>query len=415
MARVPPPRRRSPYREGMTPSDAGQRPVRPWYALAAVVFAVGMAGTTLPTPLYGLYRQQLGFSEFMVTVVFAVYACGVIAALLVAGNFSDLLGRRPVLLAGLVLSALSAVCFVVEGGLPLLFAGRLLSGFAAGLFSGAGTAAVTELAAPAQRGRASFAATAANMGGLGCGPMIAGLLAQYEPEPLRLPYLVHLGLLAVCAAVVWAMPETVRRRDPRPPLRPQGMAVPAEVRGVFAPAALAAFAGFSVMGLFTAIAPSFAAQYLGVTDLAVSGAVVLSVFLASTVGQSLVVRTGVARALPLGSLVLMAGLVLIGGALLAESLGLLVAGAVVSGIGQGMAFRGAVAAVSRVAPAERRGATISALFVAAYVGIALPVVGIGALAVGVGLRTAGLVFVACVIAMSGTVAAYLLRRPLPAT
>ncbi|BBA98919.1 putative multi-drug efflux transporter [Actinacidiphila reveromycinica] len=399
----------------MTPSDAGQRTVRPWYALAAAVFAVGMAGTTLPTPLYGLYREQLGFSEFMVTVVFAVYACGVIAALLVAGDFSDLLGRRPILLTGIGFSALSAVCFVVEGGLPLLFAGRLLSGFAAGLFSGAGTAAVTELAAPSQRGRASFAATAANMGGLGCGPMLAGLLAQYAPAPLRLPYLVHLGLLACCGAVVWAMPETVRRRDPRPRLRPQGMAVPAPVRGVFAPAALAAFAGFSVMGLFTAVAPSFASEYLGVDDLAVSGAVVLSVFLASTVGQSLIGRVGVVRALPLGSLVLMAGLVLIGWSLLAESLGLLVAGAVVSGVGQGLAFRAAVATVSRVAPDEQRGATISALFVAAYVGIALPVVGIGAVAVGVGLRSAGLVFVACVIVVSGAVAAYLLRRPLPAT
>ncbi|WP_328467040.1 MFS transporter [Streptomyces sp. NBC_00448] len=397
----------------MTTPGAGARPVRPWYALAAVVFAVGMAGTTLPTPLYGLYRQQLGFSEFMVTVVFAVYACGVITALLIAGDFSDLLGRRPVLLAGLGFSALSAVCFVSEGGLPLLFVGRLLSGFSAGLFSGAGTAAVTELAAPAQRGRAALAATAANMGGLGCGPMLAGVLAQYAPYPLRLPYLVHLGLLAVCCAIVWRLPETVRRRDPRPRLRPQGMAVPAQVRGVFAPAALAAFAGFSVLGLFTAVAPSFVAEYLGVHNLAVSGAVVLSVFLASMVGQSLMGRFGAARSLPLGCLVLMAGLVLIGCSLLAESLGLLVAGAVVSGVGQGLAFRGAVATVSRVAPAEQRGATISALFVAAYVGIALPVVGIGAVAVGVGLRSAGLIFVACVIAMSGAVAAYLLRRPLP--
>ncbi|MEW1862134.1 MFS transporter [Streptomyces sp. NBC_00669] len=397
----------------MTTPGAGARPVRPWYALAAVVFAVGMAGTTLPTPLYGLYRQQLGFSEFMVTVVFAVYACGVITALLIAGDFSDLLGRRPVLLAGLGFSALSAVCFVSEGGLPLLFVGRLLSGFSAGLFSGAGTAAVTELAAPAQRGRAALAATAANMGGLGCGPMLAGVLAQYAPYPLRLPYLVHLGLLAVSCAIVWRLPETVRRRDPRPRLRPQGMAVPAQVRGVFAPAALAAFAGFSVLGLFTAVAPSFVAEYLGVHNLAVSGAVVLSVFLASMVGQSLMGRFGAARSLPLGCLVLMAGLVLIGCSLLAESLGLLVAGAVVSGVGQGLAFRGAVATVSRVAPAEQRGATISALFVAAYVGIALPVVGIGAVAVGVGLRSAGLIFVACVIAMSGTVAAYLLRRPLP--
>jgi MFS family permease len=398
----------------MTFPGAGKRPARPWYALAAVVFAVGMAGTTLPTPLYGLYRQEIGFSEFMVTVVFAVYAAGVITTLLIAGNFSDLLGRRPILLLGLGLSMLSAVCFVFEGGLPLLFAGRLLSGFAAGLFSGAATAAVMELAAPEQRGRAALAATVANMGGLGCGPLLSGVLAQYAPYPLRLPYLVHLGLLVICGAVTWVLPETVTRPDPRPPLHPQGMFVPPQVRGVFVPAALAAFAGFSVLGLFTAVAPSFISQYLHVDNLAVSGAVVLSVFVASTVGQVLMGRTGPSRAQPLGCLVLMAGLALIGCSLLLESLTTLVVGAVVSGVGQGLAFRGAMTTVSRVAPAEQRGATISALFVAAYVGISVPVVGIGALAVAVGLRSAGVIFVACVIVLSGTVAAYLLRRPAPA-
>jgi MFS family permease len=79
------------------------------YLLAAAAFAVCMAGAALPTPLYGLYQQQLGFSELMVTVVFAVYAVGVIGALLLAGNASDSVGRRPVLLCGLALGAASAL------------------------------------------------------------------------------------------------------------------------------------------------------------------------------------------------------------------------------------------------------------------------------------------------------------------
>ncbi|WP_051939226.1 MFS transporter [Phaeacidiphilus oryzae] len=389
-----------------------ERPAHPWYVLAAVVFAIGMAGTTLPTPLYGLYRQQLGFSEFMVTVIFAVYAVGVITALLVAGNFSDVLGRRPVLWAALLLSVLSGCCFVFEGGLPLLFLGRLLSGFAAGLFSGAATAAVTELAPERSRGRAAFTATAANMGGLGCGPLLSGLLAQYAPAPLRLPYLVHLGLLVVAAGLVRVLPESVPRTDARGLPRPQGMVVLPEVRGIFVPAALACFAGFAVLGLFTAVAPSFAAQYLGVDNLAAEGAIVLSVFLASTAGQSLTGRVGAARALPMGAAVLVLGLIGIGCSLLAESVALLVVGAVISGLGQGLAFRASVAAVGRAAPGEQRGATISALFVTAYVGISLPVVGIGALALAAGLRDAGVIFVACVAAVSALVCGYLLRHPL---
>ncbi|WP_164873198.1 MFS transporter, partial [Streptomyces resistomycificus] len=112
--------------------------------LGGTVFAVCMAGTTLPTPLYGLYQEKLGFSELTVTVVYAVYAFGVIGVLLLAGNASDAVGRRPVLLAGLGCAAASAVCFLCATGLGWLYAGRLLSGLSAGLFTGAATVYVLE-------------------------------------------------------------------------------------------------------------------------------------------------------------------------------------------------------------------------------------------------------------------------------
>ncbi len=391
--------------------DTGGRRARGWYLAAAAVFAVGMAGTTLPTPLYGLYRQQIGFSELMVTVVFAVYALGVIATLLVAGDFSDVLGRRPVLLVAVGLSVLSAVCFLSEEGLPLLFVGRLLSGAAAGLFSGAATAAVLELAPPRLGGRAGFAATAANMGGLGCGPVLSGVLAQYAPWPLRLPFLVHIALLVAAFAVTVALPETVARRTPRPPLRPQGMVVPPRTREAFMPAGLAALAGFSLLGLFTAVAPSFLTQTLGVHNLAVSGVVVFSVFCSSTVGQFATGRVGARRALPIGCLVLTTGMALVASSLLMASLPVLVVGAVVGGLGQGLAFRAGLTSVSAAAPDQRRGATISAFFVVAYVGISLPVVGVGALTLALGLRGAGLVFAGCVVLLSAGVGVFLLRRP----
>lgn len=379
------------------------------YPAAAAVFAIGMAGTTLPTPLYGLYREELGFSELMVTVVFAVYALGVIATLLLAGNISDEAGRRPVLLAALGFSAASALCFLFEGGLPVLFAGRLLSGFAAGLLSGAATVTVMELAPPGRAARAGLAATAANMGGLGCGPLLAGLLAEYAPWPLRLPFLVHLALLAAAAVLTWLLPETVTSRVRRPRLRPQGLAVPPQVRGVFAPSALAAFAGFSLLGLFTAVAPAFVAETLDVHNLALTGLVVFTVFLASTAGQALMGRVGERRALPGGCFVLVGGLVLVAASLLFASLPLLVAGALCGGLGQGLAFRGAVTAISAAAPAEHRAATVSTFFVVAYLGISLPVVGVGALTLWIGLRNAGLTFAACVLVLALSVGLHLTR------
>ncbi|GGQ22364.1 hypothetical protein GCM10010233_44270 [Streptomyces pseudogriseolus] len=96
--------------------------------LGGAVFAVCMTGTTLPTPLYPLYQQKFGFSELTVTVVYAVYAFAVIGALLLVGNASDAVGRRPVLLWGLVCAGASAVCFLLATGIAWLYAGRLLSG-----------------------------------------------------------------------------------------------------------------------------------------------------------------------------------------------------------------------------------------------------------------------------------------------
>lgn len=370
-----------------------------------------MAGTTLPTPLYPLYQEKFGFSELTVTVVYAVYAFAVIGVLLLAGNASDAVGRRPVLLWGLGCAAVSAVCFLCATGLGGLYAGRLLSGLSAGLFTGAATAYVMESAPPGGGSRAVFVATAVNMGGLGCGPLLAGVLAQYAAWPLYLPFAVHLALVLCSAVVLLRLPETVRERRPLRTVRPQWPGVPPQVRQVFGPAATAAFVGFALFGVFTSVSPAFLARSLGVSDHAVSGVVVALAFFASTGGQLAVGRVGVRRSLPLGCVGLLTGLALLAAALYWDLLVLVVLSAVVGGFGQGLAFRGALSAVSGASPTDRRAAVISSLFVVAYTGISVPVIGVGLLSEPMGLEGAGLVFIACMGALVVTAAGYLLRRP----
>ncbi|MFD4690870.1 MFS transporter [Streptomyces sp. NPDC058463] len=382
--------------------------------LSGAVFAVCMAGTTLPTPLYGLYQDKFGFSELTVTVVYAVYAFGVIGVLLLAGNVSDVVGRRPVLLAGLGFAAASAVSFLCATGLGWLYAGRLLSGLSAGLFTGAATAYVMELAPRGGASRATFVATAANMGGLGCGPLLAGVLAQYAPWPLYLPFAVHLTLLAACAAIMLWLRETVRERRPLSTVRPRRPGLPPQVRSVFGPAAIASFVGFALFGVFTSVSPAFLSESLDVSNHAVSGLVVALAFFASTAGQLAVGRVGVARSLPLGCAGLLAGLALLAGALRWDLLSLVVLSALVGGVGQGLAFRGALSAVAGASPEDRRAAVISTLFVVAYAGISVPVIGVGVLSGPIGLEGAGLVFIACMALLVSTAAVYLLRRPVRA-
>jgi MFS family permease len=379
--------------------------------LASVAFAlaVAMLGTTLPTPLYDLYRQRFGFSELMITVIFATYAAGVIASLLLFGRLSDQIGRRRMLLPGLALAALSAVAFLIADGLALLIVGRVLSGLSAGIFTGTATATLVDLAAPERRARATLVATIANMGGLGCGPLLAGVLAQWAGSPLRLSFWVDLVLLLPASIAIWAMPEPVAART-RPRLRPQGLTVPTEMRATFVQAALAGFAGFAVLGLFTAVAPAFLGQELGVTSPAVIGLVVFAVFAASMVGQAMLQLMPEALAMPAGCLALIAGMGSLALGVALSSLALLVLGGVIAGFGHGLAFRAGLTAVTARAPAGQRGDVASSFFVVMYVAIALPVIGVGILAQAIGLRPAGLIFAAAVAAVAMVVLVLLGRE-----
>lgn len=379
------------------------------FALTAYAFAVTMLGTTLPTPLYSLYRAKFGFSELMITVIFATYAAGVIAALLLVGRLSDEIGRRPVLLPGLALSALSAVVFLLAQGLAPLLLGRVLSGLSAGIFTGTATATLVDLAPPQRPGRGTLVATGANILGLGCGPLLAGLLAQYASDPLRLPFWVDLALLVPAALAIVAMREPVQVRA-HPRLRPQALRVPASVRPIFIRAALAGFAGFAVLGLFTAVSPAFLGKTLHITNLAIVGLVVFAVFAASLAGQLAFDAVG-ERSLPVGCAGLIAGMALLAGGLAAPSLALLVAGGVVAGVGQGLSFRAGLTGVNEAAPPEERAEVASSFFVVAYLAISVPVIGVGVLADSAGLKTAGLVFAGVVAALAAVVLALLARGP----
>jgi MFS family permease len=375
--------------------------------MMAAAFSVTMLGTTLPTPLYVIYQQNLRFSPLMITVIFAVYAAGVLTALLLFGRASDALGRRRVLLPGLACSALSAVAFLLAHGLPLLFLGRVLSGLSAGIFTGTATATLVDLSGEGQAPRATLVATAFNMGGLGLGPLVAGLLAQFAPLPLRLPFWIDLGLVALAMFAVWSIPETVDTSG-HPRLRISRPDLPPQVRGTFIRAATAGFAGFAVLGLVTAVIPSFLGSLLHQRSHALSGGVVFAVFAASTLAQvALTQRLGRA-ALAAGCVGLIAGMGLLAAGLATNSLGIVIAAAIVAGLGQGLSFRSGLQAVNSQAPAERRGGVASSFFIVMYIAISLPVIGEGILANTVGLQAAGIAFSIAVAAIATVALATLL-------
>jgi len=378
------------------------------FVLAAFVFLIGMFGTTLPTPLYPLFQEKYGFGELLVTVVFSIYAFGVIAGLLLFGALSDEIGRRPVLALGLVFSAASALIFTFTNVLEPIYVARILSGLAAGIFNGTATAFLVDLAPRDNRRLATAVAVAVNLGGLGLGTLVAGLLADHASDPLRLPFIVNLGLIGLAAIALALTPETVERSGAKFQL--QRLAVPQEVRSVFAQAAAAGFAIFAVAGVYSSVAPAFLGHDLGETSHTLAGGLVTIMFFISIAGQFLVPLMQDRMALIVGCLFVMAGVGLTALSLGVDSLAALVAGSVAVGMGQGIVIGAGLAAINQRAPVERRGETASAFFVVMYVGLSIPVIGVGVAANSAGLPHAGIAFSIAVAAVVAVVLVSLARR-----
>ncbi|GAA0536915.1 MFS transporter [Paractinoplanes ferrugineus] len=374
-------------------ADSARHGVAFW--LIAAVFLVSLAFSTVPAPLYPLYQRQDGFSSFTVTIVFAVYAIGVVISLLLAGHVSDWAGRRRVLLPALGLEIVAALLFLFWPALPGLIVARFLTGLGVGLITATATAYLLELHTAhrpaAGRARFEIVSAAANLGGLGTGTLVAGFLAQFAPAPLRTPYIVFLILLTLAVAAVAAAPETVRAPAVRPPYRPQRVRVDLV-------ASMTAFTAFAVFGLFTSLAPGFVAGSLHHPSRLLAGAVSFVVFAAGAVAQ-----TAARQRLGTGLVALAAGVVTVAAATQLTSLGLFLAGGALAGGGAGIMFKAAVRVVTSTAAAHQRGETLAGLFLVAYLGLVGPVLGLGVATRYVPATTAMLWFTGFLLALLGTI------------
>jgi MFS family permease len=369
--------------------------------VAAAAFLVNMGFSAVPTPLYVLYQRRDHFSTITVTLVYAVYAVGVIGSLFLGGHVSDWVGRKRVFVPALLMNVAAAAIFLVAPSLPGLLLARVVSGVSVGLTTATATAYLAELhigTAAGHRGgrRAQVVATAANLGGIGFGPLVAGLLAQYAPQPLRLPYYVFGALLLVFALLVAVSPETAARTKPAPTWRPQQIAVPPHARRAFFAATAAGVGSFAVYGVFNSLAPSFLAGTLHETSHAVAGAVAFAAFASGALAQVALSRVSVRETLRISPYLLIPGLALLVAGMWLPSLAVFVIGGVVTGAGGGLVFRGALAAAGSTAPPGARAEVLAGYFLGAYVGLSVPVVALGVATHYVAARDAVLVFVVLV-------------------
>jgi MFS family permease len=371
------------------------------FAVAAMIGAL-FAGSTVVTPLYIMYKQAFGFSQISLTLIYAVYVIGNLAALLFLGRLSDQIGRRPVAIGAMGLAIVGAIVFLFAHGTVSLYAGRILTGLAIGIGAGTGTAWLAELIAEESKARATVIATSANFTGLGIGALVAGVLAQYAARPLQLPFIVYLVALLAAAALVWLAPETVMRpaRSLRNVSLKPRVSVPADIRAQFVAPAATGFGAMALVGFYAALAPTLLAEQLHVTNHAIAGAIFLE--LALVVAATIIATQSLSsRAVMLAALALMPPSV---AALLAvqlfKSLLLLVVATALCAVTSGLGYRGSLQVANQIAPRGRRAEIVSSYFVCGFAGNALPVIGIGVISSFAGLLAASIAFAATIAAFA---------------
>ena len=349
--------------------------------LAAAAFLINMGFAAVPTPLYPLYQQRDHISNVMVTIVYAVYAVGVVLSLFLGGHLSDTIGRRRVFIPALLIDVLSGVIFIFFPDLAGLLIARVISGISVGLTTATATSYVSELHAKhrpdASSRRAEVVATASNLGGIGFGPLIAGILAQVVTSPLKVPYIVFGAAVLVTALALIVAPETVTRPDPRPRYRPQRIAVPPQERSLFFAATAAGFAAFAVFGVFNSLVPSFLLGTLHIESHITAGAAAFAPFAAAAAAQIVQSHVPSLALLRRSVPVVVIGLALFAGGMWAGSLIMFLVGGALTGAGGGMVFKGALVVTVSKAPANSRAEVLAGYFLGAYIGLSVPVIGLG--------------------------------------
>lgn len=366
------------------------------WIVSAAIGATFMA-STLVTPLYVIYEARFDFSRIVLTLIYAVYIIGNLIALLSLGRLSDVIGRRIVSLAAILLAGASALVFLFAASTACLFAARAVSGLSVGLAVGAGTAWMTELDPKRSRARASLLATSGNFCGLTVGALLSGTLAQFIAFPLELPFLVYLALLLALGVLINSIEETVPNRRPLAEVdwRPR-IALPRSLRVDFIAPAITVFGAMAMIGYYAALLPSILADNLGETSHFIAGGVVaiLTTIVAITIPSS---RRLASRPAMLSGLALMLpSLALIALAQANSSMPALLAGTVVGGISTALGYRGSLQLINEIAPADRRAEVLSLYFLAGFAGNGLPVIAVGILSTIWTPLAAGLVFAACI-------------------
>ncbi|MCV7230382.1 MFS transporter [Mycolicibacterium komossense] len=356
-------------------TSTGQDTQRWAYPLLLVLSGVALGVSGLPAPLYGIYERTWHLTPLSTTIVFAVYAVAALAAVLVSGRVSDVVGRKPVLIGALIALLVGLGVFLLADNMAMLLVARTIHGAAVGSIVVASAAALLDLRPLHGTRSGQHSGIAFNIG-MTVAIVGSALLAQYAPHPLRTPYAVVAVVCVVVGVAVLALrePHTARSAGP---IRISKPAVPAEIRSEFWFAALGAMASWSVLGVLLSLYPSLAAHETHIDNLVFAGGVVGVTAFAAAMAQLAATRVPARTAAIVGDIGMAIALAVTVPFLMTHSWPLVFVAAALLGATFGLGFGGSLRHLSTIVPAGRRGETMSAFYLLAYTAMAVPTIAAG--------------------------------------
>jgi MFS family permease len=365
--------------------------------VVAVITAMTFSASgAAPTPLYHQYQESFGLTPFAITIIFAAYVLSLLTALLTVGSLSDYIGRRPAILAALILNVVSMAIFMAADSAAALIAARALQGFATGLATATLGAAILDN----DRSRGPVLNSITAFGGLTVGSLGAAILVTYAPDPRQLVYVVLLVLSAVEAFILWSMPETAQLRSGAlASLRPH-ISVPAQARHVLVRLTPLTMASWALGGFYFSLMPALVRVATGVSLPVIGGLVVSALTFSGAISVLSLRSAAPGRMLSGGIVALAVGVAITLAGVREQLVWLMLVGTVISGIGFGAAFSGTMRTVLPLAKTDERAGLLAAFYVEGYLSFSLPAVLAGLAVPMVGLTVAAYVYGTAVIAMA---------------
>ncbi|QEY76003.1 MFS transporter [Pseudomonas denitrificans (nom. rej.)] len=329
-----------------------------------------LAAAAAPTPLYALYRESWQFSPALLTLVFSIYAGGLMLALLVLGSLSDHLGRRPVIRAALILELLAMAVFLYANSVELLILARLLQGFATGIATSVLGAAMLDI----DRERGPLINSVAPMLGMAMGALGSSTLVQFGSDPLHEVYVWLLAVFALGIVLLRWLPESISRQPGAlASLKPR-IRIPPQARRAFWSVAPLNASLWALGGFYLSLGPTLARQVTGLQVPMIGGGLVSLLCLCGALAIFALRHQPAAVILRRGGLALIFGLLITLLGVDSGNLWLFFLGTAVAGLGFGGAFLGALRSVVPLAHAHERGALMASFYVLSYLAFSVPAI-----------------------------------------